>query len=52
MAQSCYPDLDSANQEWRLVPPKDQRFGIISSAHDEPTSDHPGILKTVVNVSA
>lgn len=36
---------------WKIVVPKDQRTAVIRSAHDEPTSGHLGVFKTMARIS-
>lgn len=36
---------------WKIVVSKDQRSAVIPSAHDEPTSAHLGVFKTMSRLS-
>lgn len=39
--------FDNANEDWKILVPKERRVGIIRPCHDVPTSGHFGIYKTL-----
>lgn len=45
--RSRYPVLTGEGSQWKLVVPKGQRNQRIQECHDEPTSGHLGVFKTV-----
>ncbi|KAJ8963739.1 hypothetical protein NQ317_002534 [Molorchus minor] len=47
----AYPNLTPVGDSWKLVVPKDVRLGVIKSAHEPPTSGHPGVYKTFSRIS-
>jgi hypothetical protein len=46
-----FPDLSNENDYWKRVVSKSERIKILRQCHDDPTSGHPGILKTFYRVS-
>lgn len=45
-SESKYPKISVEEDYWKLVVAKQDRTAIIHKNHDQPTSEHTGVLKT------